>query len=52
MKLGESMARIWMNIEDGKETQFWEDKWVGNGRLMDRFPHLYSISMQRQKIIS
>nr|KYP57185.1 hypothetical protein KK1_003443 [Cajanus cajan] len=26
-------------------TRFWEDKWLGDLRLLDVFPHLYSFAI-------
>lgn len=32
-------------------TKFWEDCWLGDGKLMNAYPRLYSISLQRQELI-
>ena len=29
---------LWMIIGDGQNTLFWEDLWVGDSYLKDRFP--------------
>jgi hypothetical protein len=39
-------------IGRGDETKFWEELWVGNQPLCDRFPRLYSISIQREVMVS
>jgi hypothetical protein len=31
------------NIKDGSEIRFWEDKWLDNTTLRDRYPALYNI---------
>nr|KYP39157.1 hypothetical protein KK1_039555 [Cajanus cajan] len=31
-------------IGDGTTSQFWEDKWIGDLRLLDVFPRLYSFA--------
>ena len=39
-------------VGDGRNTLLWEDLWVGETRLMQRFSRLYSISIQRQIAIT
>ena len=29
-------------VENGETTSFWQDKWLSQGRLMNKFPLLYS----------
>jgi hypothetical protein len=30
-------------VEDGSQTRFWADPWLGNQPLKDRFPALFNI---------
>jgi hypothetical protein len=30
-------------VQDGSQTRFWEDLWIGNGPLMKKYPSLYNI---------
>ena len=30
-------------INNGEQVRFWEDKWLGNSSLKDKYPSLYSI---------
>ncbi|KAL4337786.1 hypothetical protein AHAS_Ahas12G0145000 [Arachis hypogaea] len=41
-----------MCVENGGKTKFWEDVWVGERCLKNKFPMLYSISLQKSKLIS
>ena len=43
---------LWIMVGDGKNTLFWEDLWVGDSCLKDRFPRLYSLSSQRETFIA
>ena len=43
---------LWVMVGNGRKTFFWEDKWIGDKCLMNRFPRLYSISSLRNKVIS
>jgi hypothetical protein len=36
----------------GDSTRFWKDRWVGDAPLCERFPRLYSISLQKDAFIS
>jgi len=38
--------------ENRDKIRFWEDWWVGGGKLMDKFSRLYVISLGRGKIIN
>ncbi|XP_029148758.1 uncharacterized protein [Arachis hypogaea] len=40
-----------MEVGDGRRTRFWEDVWLYCGPLKDRFPRLFSISMQKGCVI-
>ena len=37
---------------DGQKTLFWEDRWISDKCLKERFPRLYSISFLSNKVIS
>ncbi|MCI03186.1 ribonuclease H protein, partial [Trifolium medium] len=40
-------------LGNGTSTRFWEDNWVGNTPLKERFPRLYSMSIQKDaKVIN
>lgn len=48
----ESFRRIiqqgwWMKLGDGNKTRFWEDMWIGESTLMDKYPRLVSVSLQK-----
>jgi len=30
-------------VGNGRKIRFWEDKWVGNVKLKEKFPRLFSI---------
>jgi len=42
---------IW-EIKDGENVRFWEDKWVGDISLKERFTRLYNISMCQESVMS
>jgi hypothetical protein len=31
-------------VEDGTQSRFWEDLWIGNESLMEKYACLYNIS--------
>ena len=35
----------WMmfKVQNGKQTRFWEDKWLGNSALKDQYPNLFNL---------
>ena len=35
---------FWPQLGDGTDFKFWEDDWLGQGRLADGFPSLYSLA--------
>jgi hypothetical protein len=37
---------------NGEHTRFWEDVWLGNSTLRDRFPRLFSILIQQQATVA
>jgi len=36
-----------LEVGNGMEIRFWEDKWVGNLNLKDTFPRLFTISSNK-----
>lgn len=38
-------------IGNGFGTSFWLDKWVGNGRLCDRFPRLFQLEDDKKAMV-
>ena len=42
---------ITLELGDGKQARFWDDFWVEDGRLMDSFPRLYSLSNQKENVV-
>ena len=56
-KLNRSVERITVNgirkvARNGSNTSFWEDTWLGDEKLMEHFPRLYSISQQHNTIVA
>jgi len=41
--------RISWKHGNGDKIRFWEDWWVGEGKLMDKFPILYVISLIEER---
>ena len=35
-------------VKDGSQTRFWEDTWLGNKPLKDKFPLLFNIVRRKQ----
>jgi hypothetical protein len=56
--IGTNLDRNWFlesvakKMRNGEQTRFWEDVWVGNSTLCDRFPRLFSISVQNQALVA
>jgi len=40
------------NVGDGSQVRFWEDKWLGNQPLIERFPALFHLVRRKQDIVS
>jgi len=38
-------------VGNGKEIRFWEDKWVGNLELKNKFPRLFSLCGDKDKLL-
>ena len=30
-------------VQNGKQTRFWEDKWLGDSALKDQYPNLFNL---------
>lgn len=43
---------IRMMVGNGERTRFWEDLWLGDARLAEKFQRLYSISRQQNSFIA
>jgi hypothetical protein len=39
-------------VQDGTQTRFWEDLWVGNESLMKSFPSLYNIARKKNVTVA
>jgi hypothetical protein len=39
-------------VQDGAQTRFWEDLWIGNEPLMKRFPTLYNIVRKKNASVA
>jgi hypothetical protein len=39
-------------VGDGSQVRFWEDKWLGNHPLKERFPDLFHLVRRKQDIMS
>jgi hypothetical protein len=39
-------------VKSGNLTRFWKDCWLGSSPLCDRYPHLFSISLQKEAMIN
>jgi len=42
----------WWEVEDEEEIRFWEDKWVNNVPLTQKFPMLFLISLDIGRTLS
>jgi len=42
----------YFNVEDGSQTRFWVDTWLGNKPLKDKFPALFNIVRRKQDSIA
>lgn len=38
-------------VGDGRDTYFWEDKWVGVSPLCSMFPSLYHLSSMKNRLV-
>jgi len=41
-----------MVVGNGKNTNFWHDKWCGQVSLKDKFPQLYEINLEQNCSVS
>ena len=39
-------------INNGEQVRFWEDKWLGNSSLKDKYPSLYSIIRRKNSSVA
>jgi len=44
--------RVKWEIRNGSSIKFWQDRWVEDSSLKDRFPRLYSISTTQGRTVS
>ena len=38
-------------VQNGKQTRFWKDKWLGNSALKDQYPNLFNLVHRKQATI-
>jgi len=46
------VSRINWKLGDGNRIRSWEDRWISDGPLKEKFPRLYLISLCKDKVIS
>ena len=46
------MARGRFKVNNGHQTRFWKDLWLGNESLVNRYPMLYRIVRRKNTIVS
>ena len=49
------LSKIWNlynKIKDGSQVRFWEDIWLGNRSLRDKYPQLYNIVRKKQDTVA
>lgn len=39
-------------VNNGQQTRFWEDKWLGNMAFKDKYPSLYAIVRRKNSLIA
>ena len=39
-------------INNGEQTRFWEDLWLGNKPLMQQYPSLYNIVRRKHQTVA
>jgi len=44
-------SRIGWNLGNENQIRFWNDKWVGNLLLKEKFPRLYSMSLNKESLV-
>ena len=42
---------IVLDIGDGRRTMFWTDTWIGNICLIEEFPRLFSVSLDKSESV-
>ena len=48
----EVLAKGYFDIKGRAKTRFWDDTWVGDKSLKDRYPALYNIVREPHEIVS
>lgn len=43
--------QFWTIIEDGKDTEFWNDDWTGRGQLRLCFPRIFAFTKKKTRIV-
>ena len=43
---------LWMLVGNGQNMLFWEDSWISDQFLRDKYPRLYAVSSQKNRAIS
>jgi hypothetical protein len=46
------MERGRFRIQDGTQTRFWEDLWIGNEPLMKKYPSLYNVVRKKNVLVA
>jgi len=46
------LQHLRISVGNGTKTRFWNDQWVGNYALKDKFPNLFSLSSQQAALFS
>lgn len=39
------------HVGNGRGTHFWQDEWLGEGRLKERFPNIFSIAQEKDIMV-
>ncbi|GKB94895.1 hypothetical protein Tco_0981032, partial [Tanacetum coccineum] len=39
-------------VGDGLRTRFWNDLWISDGLLRDRFPRLFALEMDKEVLVA
>jgi hypothetical protein len=46
------MERGRFKVQNGTQTRFWEDLWIGNEPLMKKYPALYNIVRKKNATVA
>jgi hypothetical protein len=53
MKVKEKFLQLGVfTVNNGRNVRFWQDKWLGNFTLQDRYPSLYKIVRRKDAAVS